>query len=118
MKWIALIAVLAFCTAQSSAETGSRFTTTLEIDASLVMVGIALVALLLPFLYDGSLFTRQRVWKRRFSKSEYRTSRYYADRHGEVEGHRDRYKSWRGVSSVRGEKPDKDEVRRKARRSL
>ena len=52
MKWIALIAVLAFWTAQSFAETGSRFTTTLEIDASLVMVGIALVALLLPFLYD------------------------------------------------------------------
>ena len=118
MKWIALIGVLLIWTAESFAESGSRFTTTLEIDASLVMVGIALIALLLPFLYDGSLFTRQRVWKRRFSKSEYRTSRYYADRHGEVEGHRDRYESWRGVSSVRGEKPEKDEVRRKARRSL
>ena len=118
MKWIALLAVSLVWTALAFAETGSRFTTTLEIDASLVMVGIALVALLLPFLYDGSLFTRQRVWKRRLSKNEYRTSRYYADRHGEVEGHRDRYKSWRGVSSVRGEKPDKDAVRRKARRSL
>ena len=118
MKWIALTAVLGFWTAQSFAEVGPRFTTSVQIDASLVMVGIALVALLLPFLYDGSLFNRQRVWKRRFRKNEYRTSRYYADRHGEVEGHRDRYKSWRGVSSVRGEKPDKDEVRRKARRSL
>ena len=84
----------------------------------LITLAIALVALCVPWLYDGSLFTRQRVWKRRFSKNEYRTSRYYADRHGEVEGHRDRYKSWRGVSSVRGEKPDKEEVRRKARRSL
>ena len=109
MKWLAVIAVSLVWTAQAFAEVGSRFTTTLEIDASLVMVGIALVALLLPFLYDGSLFTRQRVWKRRFSKNAYRTSRYYADRHGEVEGHRD---------PDRGAKLDKDEVRRKARRSL
>ena len=119
MKWIALLAVLAFWAAQSFAETGSRFTTTLEIDASLVMAGIALVALLLPFLYDGSLFTRQRVWRRRFRRNAYRTSAYYADRHGEVEGHRDaQYKTWRGVSTVRGDGPDKDEVRRKARRRL
>ena len=118
MKRIALLAVSLVWTALAFAETGSRFTTTLEIDASLVMAGIALVALLVPFLYDGSLFTRQRVWKRRFRKNAYRTSRYYADRHGEVEGHRDRYKSWRGVSSVRGERPDKDEVRRKARSRL
>ena len=104
MKWIALLAVSLVWTAQAFAETGSRFTTSVQIDASLVMAGIALVALLVPFLYDGSLFTRQRVWKRRFKKNAYRTSAYYAERHGEVQGHRDPL--------------DKEEVRRKARRSL
>ena len=104
MKWIALLAVSLVWTAQAFAETGSRFTTSVQIDASLVMAGIALVALLVPFLYDGSLFTRQRVWKRRFKKNAYRTSAYYAERHGEIQGQRDPL--------------DKEEVRRKARRSL
>ena len=90
MKWIALIAVLAFWTAQSFAETGSRSTTTLEIDASLVMVGIALVALLLPFLYDGSLFTRERVWQRRFDRAE-RKRRSYSG--AEIQDIRDKARS-------------------------
>lgn len=90
----------------------------MTIDPNMIPLALATLALMVPFLYDGSLFTRQRLWKRRFRKNAYRTSRYYSDRHGEVEGHRDRYKSWRGVSSVRGERLDKDEVRRKARRSL
>ena len=76
MKWIALLAVSLVWTAQAFAETGSRFTTTLEIDASLVMAGIALVALLVPFLYDGSLFTRERVWQRRFDRAERKRLRY------------------------------------------
>ena len=93
----------------------------MDTDPKLILIALALLALCVPWLYDGSLFTRQRVWKRK-----YRTSAYYADRHGEVRGHRDpikaekqtRYKAWRGVSTVRGEKPDKDEVRQRARRRL
>ena len=90
----------------------------MTIDPNMIPLALATLALMVPFLYDCSLFTRQRVWKRRFNKTAYRTSRYYAHRRGEVEGHRDRYKSWRGVNSVRGEKPDKDDVRRKARKSM
>lgn len=33
----------------------------MDIDLELIPVAIALVALCLPWLYDGSLFTRQRV---------------------------------------------------------
>ena len=76
MKWIAVIAVSLVWTALAFAETGSWFTTSMQIDASLVMVGIALVALLLPFLYDGSLFTRERVWQRRFDRAERKRQRY------------------------------------------
>lgn len=68
-------------------------------NTELIIWSIALVALCVPWLYDGSLFTRQRVWKRR-----YRTSAYYADRHGEVKGHRDPL--------------DKDEIRQRAKRRL
>ena len=74
------------------------------IDPNLIPLALATLALMVPFLYDGSLFTRERVWKRRFRKNAYRTSAYYAERHGEVQGHRDPL--------------DKEEVRRKARRSL
>ena len=102
MKWIALLAISLVWTALAFAETGSRFTDKMEIDPSLVITGFALIALLVPFLYDGSFFSRKK-------KNEYRTSRYHPDRHGGVQGHRDRF---------RGRKLDKDEVRNKARRSL
>lgn len=73
-------------------------------DTELITLGIALVALCVPWLYDGTLFTRQRVWKRKFNRSAYKTSAYYADRHGEVRGHRDPL--------------DKEAVRRKAKSAL
>ena len=69
-------------------------------ETNLIALAIALVALICPWLYDGSLFTRQRIWKRK-----YRTSAYYADRHGEV--------------SCRHRDPiDRDEVRQRAKRRL
>ena len=40
-------------------------------DINLITLAIALVALCVPWLYDGSLFTRQRVWKRRYRTSAY-----------------------------------------------
>ena len=98
----------------------------MEIDPKLILITLALVALCVPWLYDGTLFTRQRVWKRK-----YRTSAYSADRHGEVRGHRDpieaekrlRYKAWRGINSIRGERrrlseAEQQDVRDKAHRSL
>ena len=68
-------------------------------------------------------FDRHTVWRRKFGTSAYRTSRYYADKHGEVESHLDRYKAWRGINTVRGERrrlsdAEKQEVRNKAHRSL
>ena len=78
----------------------------MNIDPKLIPIAIALVALCVPWLYDGTLFTPQRVWKRKF------------DRSGYTERNIERYKAWRGVSSLRGDKPDKDEVRRKARQRL
>lgn len=58
-------------------------------DINLITLTIALVALCVPWLYDGSLFTRQRVWKREFDRHAYKPV-----------------------------KLDKDEVRRRARRRL
>ena len=34
------------------------------------------LALMVPFLYDGSLFTRERVWQRRFDRAERKRRRY------------------------------------------
>ena len=62
-------------------------------DINLITLSIALVALCVPWLYDGSLYTRQRVWKRR-----YRTSAY--------------------EPTARRVPIDKDEVRQRARRAL
>ena len=76
------------------------------IEPELIPIAIALVALCVPWLYDGTLFTPQRVWKRKF------------DRSGYTERNIERYKAWRGVSSLRGDRPDIDEVRRKARQRL
>ena len=37
----------------------------MDIDATLIPITISLVALCVPWLYDGSLFTRQRVLERK-----------------------------------------------------
>ena len=41
----------------------------MNIDPKLILIAIALVALCVPWLYDGTLFTLQRVWKRKFDRS-------------------------------------------------
>ena len=41
----------------------------MEIDPKLIPITIALMALCVPWLYDGTLFTPQRVWKRKFDRS-------------------------------------------------
>lgn len=78
----------------------------MDIHPKLIPIAIALVALCVPWLYDGTLFTRRRAW------------RLEAQRSADLERKIERYKAWRGVSTVRGEKLDKDEVREKARRRL
>lgn len=67
--------------------------------ATWVLLGGALAALFWFWRAYMNLFDRQTKWKRR-----YRTSAYYADRHGEVRRRR--------------EPLDKDEVRRRAKRRL
>ena len=37
----------------------------MDIDPKLILITLALVALCVPWLYDGSLFTRQRVLERK-----------------------------------------------------
>ena len=78
----------------------------MDIDPKLIPMAIALVALCVPWLYDGSLFTRQRAWQRKFDQHAYEAEK------------QTRFKAWRGVSTVRGERLDKDEVRERARRRL
>ena len=34
----------------------------MDIDPKLIPIAISLVALCVPWLYNGTLFTRQRVW--------------------------------------------------------
>ena len=48
----------------------------MDIDPKLIPRAIALVALCVPWLYDGSLFTRQRVWERKFDRAEQKRQRY------------------------------------------
>ena len=38
-------------------------------ETNLIALAIALVALTCPWLYDGSLFTRQRIWKRKYARA-------------------------------------------------
>jgi len=82
-----------------------------DIDPKLIPIAIALVALCVPWLYDGTLFTRQRVWKRKFDNHAYEAQKQI------------RYKAWRGIKSVRGERrrlseAEQQDVRDKAHRSL
>ena len=48
----------------------------MTIEPELIPIAISLVALCMPWLYDGSLFTRKRVWQRRFDRAERKRLRY------------------------------------------
>ena len=36
----------------------------MTIDPNIIPLALAALALMMPWLYDGSLFTRERVWQR------------------------------------------------------
>ena len=48
----------------------------MTIDANMIPLALATLALMVPFLYDGSLFTREKVWQRRFDRAERKRRRY------------------------------------------
>ena len=48
----------------------------MTIDANMIPLALATLALMVPFLYDGSLFTREKVWQRRFDRAERERLRY------------------------------------------
>ena len=45
-------------------------------DPNMIPLALATLALMVPFLYDGSLFTRERVRQRRFDRAERKRLRY------------------------------------------
>jgi hypothetical protein len=51
----------------------------MTIDLNMIPLALATLALMVPWLYDGSLFTRKRVWQRRFDRAERKRRRYTAD---------------------------------------
>jgi hypothetical protein len=48
----------------------------MTIDPNMIPLALATLALIFPSLYDGSLFTRERVWQRRFDRAERKRLRY------------------------------------------
>ena len=48
----------------------------MTIDPNMIPLALATLALMVPFLYDGSLFTREKVWQRRFDRAERKRRRY------------------------------------------
>jgi len=83
----------------------------MDIDPKLIPIAISLVALCVPWLYNGTLFTRQRVWKRKFDNHAYEAEKQI------------RYEAWRGINTVRGERrrlswAEQPDVRDKAHQSL
>ena len=48
----------------------------MELDPIIIPVAAILLSLLMPWLYDGSMFTREVVWKRRFDRAERKRLRY------------------------------------------
>ena len=48
----------------------------MTIDPGMIPLALATLALMVPFLYDGSLFTRERVWQGRFDRAERKRPRY------------------------------------------
>ena len=59
----------------------------MTIDPNMIPLTLATLALMVPFLYDGSLFTRERVWQRRFDRAERKRRRYTG---AEIQGIRDK----------------------------
>lgn len=51
----------------------------MTIDPNMIPLALATLALMAPFLYDGSLFTREQVSQRRFDRSERKRRRYTPD---------------------------------------
>lgn len=45
-------------------------------DLNTITLVIATLALVMPWLYDGSMFTRGRVWQRRFDRAERKRRKY------------------------------------------
>jgi hypothetical protein len=48
----------------------------MTIDPNMMPLTLATLALMVPFLYDGSLFTRERAWRRKFDRAERKRRRY------------------------------------------
>lgn len=48
----------------------------MEVDPIMIPVTVILLSLLMPWLYDGSMFTREKVWQRRFDRAERKRQRY------------------------------------------
>ena len=48
----------------------------MNIDPNMIPLALATLALMVLHLYDGSLFTRERVWQRRFDRAERKRLRY------------------------------------------
>ena len=51
----------------------------MTIDPNMIPLALATLALMVPFLYDGSLFTREQVSQRRLDRAERKRRRYTAD---------------------------------------
>ena len=45
-------------------------------DPNTITLFIATLALVMPWLYDGSMFMRGRVWQRRFNRAERKRRKY------------------------------------------
>ena len=48
----------------------------MTIEPNMIPLALATLALMVPSLYDGSLFPRERVWQRRFDRAERKRPRY------------------------------------------
>ena len=48
----------------------------MTIDPNMIPLALATLALMFPFLYDGSMLTREKVWQRRFDRAERKRRRY------------------------------------------
>jgi len=48
----------------------------MTIHPNMIPLVLATLALMVPHLYGGSLFTRERVWQRRFDGAERKRLRY------------------------------------------
>lgn len=56
----------------------------MTIEPNMVPLALATLALMVPWLYDGSLFTRERVWQRRFDRAERKRRKYTGEEIQEI----------------------------------